>query len=142
MAKSRVEYHDDELINGLRNATQAGFSAAVQLLHSEMKQAVNVPNTGERRRGKDGQYKPTIYPNPSAPGEPPRKRTGFGQRQIVREIDAKNRKARVGVTANGLYMFYLDQGTKHIARRPWIIATLLKVRTRLIQILKATRLKT
>ena len=141
MAEITVEYNDEELIALLEGATQDGFALAVQHYHSELKRAVNVPNTGVRKRGKGGKFAKTVYPNPSAPGQPPRKRTGFGQRAIVREINKKARKARVGVTRNGLYMFYLDQGTKHIARRPFILATLRKIRGTLVRLLKSTRRK-
>jgi len=70
---------------------------------------------------------PKIQNRASLPGEPPRKRTGFGQRGIVREFDGLT--ARVGVTANAIYMYYLELGTSRIAKRPWIISTLKKHRT-------------
>ena len=120
----------------MKDATGDGLAMATQHYHSQLKQAVNIPNTGKRGRGKGGRYSKTTYPNPSKPGEPPRKRTGFGQRQIVREIDRQNIVARVGLTVAGLYMFYLDQGTKHVEKRPFIIETLNKIKRVFIALLK------
>jgi len=68
----------------------------------------------------------TIYPNPSKPGEAPRLRTGFGRNNVVVNHDPNGQYTRVGVTRNGIYMFYLEVGTRHIARRPWLMRTLLE----------------
>lgn len=115
----------------LRNATATGIERASVFLHTECRREVSKPNSGVRvpvkRQTPGGNKKSrTIYPNPSKPGEPPRLRTGFGQRNIVREFDRESMRARVGVTRNGLYMFFLDIGTRRVERRPWLGATLLK----------------
>jgi len=68
----------------------------------------------------------TIYPNPSKPGESPRLRTGFGRKNIVINHDPKGRYVRVGVSQNGMYMFFLEVGTRNIARRPWLMKTLME----------------
>jgi len=68
----------------------------------------------------------TIYPYPSLPGEPPRKRTGEGQRSIQFEIDENVPAGRVGVMPGGKYMVYLNFGTKRVAARPWVETTLRK----------------
>ena len=133
---TKLKVYDRKFMKALQGATGEGLARATQHYHSELKREVNTPNTGQRNRGKGGRYKKTTYPNPSKPGEPPRKRTGFGQRSIVREIDMKNIVARVGITAAGIYMFYLDQGTKHISRRPFILETLTKIRRVFIALLK------
>lgn len=65
-----------------------------------------------------------VYPFPSKPGEPPRKRTGAGQRGIQSEFDAAIPAGRVGMLPNAKYMVYLNFGTKRIAARPWIEVTL------------------
>jgi len=127
----RLKVNDKQLNAALENATADGMAMATQYYHSELKRAVNRPNTGTRvkvKRQTAGGNKTsrTIYNNPSNPGEAPRKRTGFGQRGIVREIDRQKIMARVGVTKNAIYMYYLELGTKHIARRPWLMATLKK----------------
>ncbi len=71
--------------------------------------------------GIDNNKKTTrIYPFPSKPGEPPRKRTGMGMRGIQHEVDRKIPAGRVGVLPGVKYMVYLNFGTKRIAARPWI----------------------
>jgi len=105
----------------LQAKAERGLKRGVQFYHSQLKLVVNKPNSGVR--GKSGK---TVYPDPSKPGEPPRKRTGFGQRGIVREFDGLT--ARVGVTKNALYMAYLELGTSRIAKRPWVVSTLRKHR--------------
>lgn len=67
----------------------------------------------------------TIYPNPSKPGESPKVRTGFGRNNIVINHDPKGRYVRIGVSENGMYMFWLEVGTRSIARRPWLLKTLM-----------------
>ena len=64
--------------------------------------------------------------NPSKPGEAPRLRTGFGRSNVViNHKGGNNPHARIGVTRNGMYMFWLEIGTRKIARRPWLMKTLL-----------------
>lgn len=127
----RVKSNIKEFEKMLRNATLVGIKRAAIFYHAECRKAVNVPNTGEsRKRVRDttargggpigSQY--TVYLKPSKPGEPPRKRTGFGQTKIVRETndDPDNPLARVGVSKAGIHMAYLELGTKRIAPRPWL----------------------
>jgi hypothetical protein len=95
--------------------------------------ALSVPNTGERHRrkrttkfGKKGsQY--TTYPNVSAPGDPPHKRKGHLRGGVVFEIAADGLSSRVGILKNVIYGLYLEFGTKKMAARPWLLATLKKV---------------
>lgn len=79
----------------------------------------------------------TIYPYPSLPGEPPRKRTGVGQQSIQMEVDSGIPAGRVGVQNAGKYMIYLNFGTRQIAARPWIEATLVKEKAVMAALLKA-----
>lgn len=73
----------------------------------------------------------------SKPGEPPRKITGFGQRNIVSKMaDTARPIARAGLFLNALYMYFLDQGFvirrrgskskrggTRVAPRPWMDKT-------------------
>jgi HK97 gp10 family phage protein len=79
----------------------------------------------------------TIYPYASKPGEPPRKRTGMGQASIQMEVDRGIPAGRVGVANAGKYMIYLNFGTRTIAARPWIEATLNKEKAVMAALLKA-----
>lgn len=102
------------------NATQAtaeiqargwqGIARAVVYLHTQLLHALNVSN-------------PRPYTTPSRPGEAPRKRTGWLQRNVLYELDKDAMTGRVGVTKNAQYGLYLELGTKRMAARPWLWAT-------------------
>jgi len=127
----KLKIHDKQLKKKLRNATSSGLQRATVFLHSKCREATNKPNSGVRRNGR------TVYPSPSSPGEPPRKRTGWGQRHIVWEFDKKRIAGRVGIMKAGIYMIYLELGTRHIAKRPWLVETLNKHK-RMIGLLATT----
>lgn len=124
-----LKWHGDKFNHALRNATAEGLARATAFFHHQCRAAVSKPNTGERKkggRGKNGRFKKsrTVYSNPSKPGEPPRLRTGFGQRNVLMEFDRSRPAGRVGVGRNAMYMFFLEIGTRKVARRPWLLATL------------------
>lgn len=130
---------DKELSRQLRNATAVGLKRAAVYFHARVRAAVNRPNTGTRRKrkrttvaGKKGSGY-TTYDRPSLPGEAPKKRTGHGQSQIVWEFngDTRDPACRVGVKENGLYMAYLELGTRRIRPRPWLSAMLAQHRAML-----------
>lgn len=126
---AKLEWNGEVFEKQLRSATADGLNRAGTFYHAKCREAVSKPNTGRRvpvQRQTPGGNKRTrtIYPNPSKPGEPPRLRTGFGQRNIVKNFNREELYVRVGITANALYMIYLELGTRHIARRPWLVATL------------------
>jgi len=123
--------NDRELNKALDRLTSVGLTRGVQFYHTQLRLAVSVPNSGvdmKVKRQTPGGNKRTrrVYSNPSKAGEPPRLRTGFGRSQIVREINKAKLSGRVGITKAGIYMAYLDLGTKHIARRPFFTTTLMK----------------
>lgn len=127
----KIKTYPIEVKAGVRNVTAAGLMRATVFLHMKCREAVNKPNTGVRvpvkRQTPGGNTTSrTIYPNPSKPGEPPRKRTGWGQRHIVWEFDARQVVGRVGVSAAAIYMLFLELGTRFIRPRPWLVATLVK----------------
>lgn len=113
----------------IKRATAHGLLRAGTFYHAKCREAVSRPNTGQRVKVKrqtpgGNRRSRTVYPNPSKPGESPRLRTGFGRNNIVVNHDPKGRYTRVGVTRNGMYMFWLELGTRHVARRPWLMRTL------------------
>lgn len=134
MSKVVIVSHEKEFNRQLRNATSTGLKAAAVFYWAEARKSVTVANEGTRRRrkrktagGKKGsQY--TTYDNSSKPGEPPRQRTGIGLSHIRHEYNGnkKDPAVRVGVTKKGLYMFFLEVGTRTIRPRPWLMATLKK----------------
>jgi hypothetical protein len=125
----RLKLRDKEFIRALRGATGEGIQRATVFCHTQGRLLVNKPNTGRRVKVKrpvkgGNNTSRTVYDNPSQPGEPPRKRTGFGQRNIVWSYDPGKMVGRYGVTKNGLYMFFLELGTRRIAARPWMMKAL------------------
>jgi len=120
---AELTWNGSEFRNYLKKATAAGIKRATIYLHTEAKRAVSKPNSGKDVKSPSGSVR--IYPNPSKPGEPPRLRTGWGRRHIVFEFDESKAAGRVGVSKPGLYMFYLEVGTRRISRRPWLLATLM-----------------
>lgn len=124
---------DQSFGDRLKSDIRRGIQAATTFLQTQCKLAVNVSNPGQpvkvKRKRKGGNKRSrTIYPSPSAPGEPPRKRTGFGQRHIRKEFDPKAMVGRVGVAQNAIYMLYLEIGTRRVKRRPWLVSTFMKHR--------------
>lgn len=78
----------------------------------------------------------TVYPNSSKPGEPVRRRTGFGQKNIVG--GRRGGVARVGYTKNARYMTWHELGIRYPRgqqRRPLIIPALRDSRDRLSKLM-------
>ena len=124
-----MKWNGGQFEKQLKKATSEGLKRAGTFYQQRCVQAVSKPNTGvsvpvQRQSPGGNRRTRTIYPNPSKPGESPRLRTGFGRRNIVVNHDPKGEYARVGITKNAMYMFYLELGTRHIARRPWLVKTL------------------
>lgn len=108
-----MQWHDDA-IDFVKEAAWEGIQRATEFLHAALLRELNIAN-------------PRPYKTPSQAGEPPRKRTGFGQRNVLRVYDKENMTARVGVATNAIYMLFLEVGTRHIRPRPWLWSTVLKV---------------
>lgn len=70
---------------------------------------------------------PRPYVTPSKPGEPPRKRTGYGAGNVLYEFSKDGLTSRVGVTRNAKYLAILEL----FRNRPWLKATLDKTRAQL-----------
>ncbi len=107
------KWNGDEFNRQLWNATATGLKRAAILLHTKARLLVDIVNPPPRT-------------TPSKPGEPPRKRTGIGQSNIMWEAnDSKLRPAvRIGVTVRGLYMAFLELGTARVKARPWLLRAL------------------
>jgi HK97 gp10 family phage protein len=125
-----IQWNGDELKKKLLEGGKEGIARATITLHTACQKAVSKPNTGvskrrtrDTKRGKKGsQY--TVYPHPSAPGEPPRLRKGFGRANIQAKFVNDGLTGRVGIFGNAAYMVYLEFGTRRVAARPWLLATL------------------
>ena len=106
------------------NAVLRGVKAATMVLYTASRKAASVPNTGKasgggRKRGEGGRFikgqkRRTRYLNSSKPGEPPRRRTGFGQKNIVCGwIKTPVVEGRVGYTRNARYMLFHELGINY-----------------------------
>lgn len=135
-----IDFDDDGFNRALNEATKRGVRAVAITAHTLIQQELSVPNTGVRHkrtratsRGRKGsQY--TTYPHPSKPGEPPRLRTGFGRSHVYKEPIDGGLRWRIGVRGNAAYMGLLELGTKRVAARPWLAATLRKHLASLVKI--------
>jgi hypothetical protein len=115
MIHSKMVWHGDTAIESIRAAGFEQVQRATVFFWQKCQEEVGVSN-------------PRPYATPSRPGEPPRKRTGFGQRNIRYELNKDLGWGRVGVAVNAIYMIFLDQAISPKRRRPWLVATLNKFR--------------
>lgn len=135
---TRITWNGPQVKQKLRSAASDGIVRASTFFHQKCRESVSRPNSGVSIKGRDGKSR-RVYPNPSKPGEPPKLRTGFGQRNIVVEHDRPRMVSRVGVTRNARYMIFLEVGTRRIKRRPWMSATLDKYKSTLSALAGARR---
>lgn len=110
MIQLSYQWHGAEQLARIEAAGWESIVRCTVLLWTECSKAVGVSN-------------PRPYTTPSAPGQPPKLRTGWGQRNIAYELDQAKGVGRVGVRMGAAYMAYLDQGTRRVAARPWLLAT-------------------
>lgn len=128
-----IQFNDDEFRRWLGRATAAGLQRAGAYLASQCKIAVSKANPhhhvaklrpGQRR----GQKTAKVWENMhnAYAGQPPFARTGQGRSSIVYEYNDNPLMpaVRVGVRKNGIYMAYLELGTRKIKARPWLLAML------------------
>ena len=96
----------------VKAASWEGIRRAAAYYWDRLQDALNVPNSGVDVPLPWGGSR-RVYPNPSKPGEPPHKVSGFGAGNVVVEFDQANLKARVGITANAKYMLAHELGTSN-----------------------------
>ena len=129
MITTRLEWEGDQRAGEVELITRAMIQRATVFLWTKIVEALNVPNTGVRKKHRSKKTKSgraasyTVYPHPSKPGEAPRKRTGWLQRNLKWEVDEEG-VGRVGVVANAKYGLYLELGTSRMKPRPFLLATL------------------
>lgn len=144
-----MRWHGAIVSKAVRAQVFRGIKATTIALHAASRKAASVPNTGEaialtRKPGaserKRNKTQRTTYPNSSKPGEPPRRRTGFGQKNIVSGWDRKTTSGRVGHGRNARYMMFHEVGIRYkragLQRRPTVVPTFVKNLQRLRMIFK------
>lgn len=122
MIRAKLTYEDpSEKVVAL---AWRGLQRAVVFYFNHLQQVLNKSN-------------PRPYKTPSKPGEPPRKRTGFGAANVRYEFDEKAGEARVGVATNAKYMGFLEIGTRKMAARPWLLSTMIRLMPQLKALLES-----
>jgi hypothetical protein len=119
-------WHGKEFEGEAHRRIMRGIKAVVIFAQAKARELASVHNEGVRHKrvratkqgGKGSQY--TTYPNSSKPGEPPRRRTGFGQKNILAGWDDTTRTGRVGFGQNAKYMAFHELGIQYrtLQRRP------------------------
>lgn len=141
-----LKFRGREFNKKLSRATSSGLKRAAVFLHTKHRQEVSRPNqhrhraqfTSRQRAARGGQKTGVVYENMHNryAGRPPFLRTGTGRGEIVWEHNGSDRRpaVRIGVTKKGLYMAFLDLGTRRIRPRPWLRATLDKYRSQVARL--------
>lgn len=114
MIQAKLTWHGDPVIPALKAAAWEKLARAVVFFWSTLQTVLNVPN-------------PPPYQTPSAPGEAPRKRTGWLASHVLYELDKAGLAGRVGLGPAAKYGLFLEAGTRKMAARPWFLATLKKI---------------
>lgn len=145
-----VVIHAKEFGHWIDRKVDAYLTVMGSELHRLSRDAASRPNTGvtvkfskERIKARKtekfkNKTQRTIYPNPSKPGESPKRRTGFGHKNIVWGYSKMLQAARVGYTRAARYMTFHELGIRYRRRgreqRPTIIPALKDNWLRLIAI--------
>lgn len=111
----------------LRAAALAGLEEAAEYAHGRIRRVLGrqAPRTGR------GRYQ-------GAPvGQPPRRRTGRGQRAVFWDSNGNPRDPRVivGVTREARYMLYHELGIRG-QKRPWLVPTIERHRAAMSRIIR------
>jgi hypothetical protein len=128
-----LKWHGAALLRYTEEAQAAGLIAASAELQRIARKKAGIPNIAKRHKrtrntsaqggGKKGsQY--TTYPHSSKPGESPRRRTGRGQKGIVRRFDRRRMVASVGFTRGVRYMTFHELGIRYaggLQQRPTLV---------------------
>lgn len=130
MIEVSVTNNTEKILEEIEAKAWEGLRRCVVLYHTKLLELLSVPNTGERRKhrtrktpsGRAASY--TVYPHPSKPGEPPRKRTGWLQRHVLYELDRASLSGRIGLGTSAQYGLHLHLGTQSVDARPWITVPL------------------
>lgn len=114
---------NDDYVRNLEKQIGDNLEKAAIFLKGKIKEVLNV--TGNPYRAAMGEKGPW-YKNadPSQPGEPPHKMLGDLMRSIAYEMSPDRQAAFVGTNLD--YGFFLEIGTKTMAARPYLRATMMK----------------
>ena len=127
MIQATLVKHEEQALEMIKVSAWERLLRVIEFFWLQVQLALNVsagPKYVRRQRntvaGPGGsQY--TIYTNPSKEGEPPHKRTGFGQRGTIYNLDKTAGWGRVGFLRNAWYM-----GWHEVNKRSSLLFTLNK----------------
>lgn len=111
-----IEWNGDAFAADLAKQLGDNLEKAAIFYKGKVKEAIN------RSQDKEGTGLNTRGLDPSQPGEPPKKLTGFLQRSIAHAMSSDRQQAFVG--SNLDYSLYLEIGTVKMAARPFLRRTL------------------
>ena len=120
----QFNWYGGEYMIRQRSVLAANLTRAAIALKGDIKRSLRIGN----KRGV----------TPSAPGEPPRRRTGRLSGSIAHEVDRQQLVARVGT--NVLYGKFLELGTVKMAARPFIRPSLARMRSTIGRILAENKI--
>ncbi len=127
----RPRFDDRAFRRRLEEAAAGALEKAAVVMVGHVKLSLNVsaraagggPSATRARnaRGRRRAFQRAARFVPSAPGEPPRKRTGWLQRFTAHEVTREGGGAVVARVGNGLkYARHLELGTRTMAPRPFL----------------------
>ncbi len=113
-----LKINDKEFRSYTLRAIDAFLQAATLELHRIARKKASISNKGVRvkiTRPREGgnETQRTIYPNSSLPDESPRRRTGFGHKNIVQGYSKSRNVGRVGYTRAARYMTFHELGIRY-----------------------------
>ncbi len=145
---TKLKWNGKALARFSREAAGAGIRAATVELHSISRKKASISNVATRHKRvrdtsqqgggpKGSQY--STWDNSSRQGEAVRRRTGFGQKNIVWGFDGTRIIGRVGYTRNARYMTFHELGIRYsggLQKRPTLVPALADNISRLFAIVK------
>lgn len=112
-----IKWYGPKVEANVRDETWRRMEAATVLVSNRAKVLISEP-----------------YPPPSAPGEPPHRRTGRLRASVAREV-VREGSATVGrVGTNVKYGRWLELGTSRMAARPWLRRALVEMRPAIMRL--------
>ena len=148
-----IEWNGEILIAA---ATQANINAMTKsaiTVQATAKKMIGGTGSGRlyrrrKQKGKRGSFRASDFHRASAPGRPPARDSGILANSVTFEVSAKDARitGKVGPDINKIksqsprtdpdYGFFLEVGTKDIAKRPWLKPSLIKSRRKILRFFK------
>jgi len=124
---SRVKWNARAVEAQVKRGLRRNMAEACMRLRRDVVRSLGIP----------GPRKGNLLARPSAPGEPPHKRTGNLRRSITHEVALDGLSGKVGsFGAKGVvYAAPLELGTRHMAARPYLRPALDRMKGELAKIL-------